>query len=168
MDVFKAVQLRRSVRSYKPDRVPDRVLRKLLKAARLAPSAHNAQPWRFIVVTSKEKLERIARGGRWAGFVSDAPMVIVGCGDTRSRHYVHDTCIALQNLVLTATEEGLGTCWIGSFTEQDLRQMLKLPESLRVVALISIGYPNEAQSGASPRKPLSEIAFKEEYCKPLA
>ena len=174
MEVFEAIRARRSVRSYRPDPVPDEVLTKLLESARMAPSAGNFQPWRFIVVRSQRKRERIAGGGMWARFVSKAPVVIVACGDTRSKFYVHDTCIALENLVLTATSEGLGTCWIGSFNEEDLKEMLKIPEGFKVVALVSVGYHAKSRNLIStslhlfrPRKKLKEIAYSEEYGKPL-
>ena len=174
MEVFEAIRTRRSVRSYTSDPVPDEVLMKLLEAAGMAPSAMNFQPWRFIVVKSQGKRERIARGGLWARFVSKAPVVIVACGDTRSKFYVHDTCIALEHLVLTATSEGLGTCWIGSFNEEDLKETLNIPDNFKVVALVSIGYPAESRSLIStilhlfrPRKKLKEIVYLEEYGKPL-
>ena len=168
VDTFEAIRARRSVRAYRPDAVPDEVVRKLLEAARLAPSAMNAQPWRFIVVTSREKLDTIAQGGPSAGFVSGAPMVIVACGVASLRWHAQDTCIALENLVLAATAEGLGTCWIGSFNEQELKRMLKIPDGLRAVALVSVGYPKESLSPRSVvnRKRISEIAFREEYGNP--
>ncbi|MFB0543155.1 MAG: nitroreductase family protein [Candidatus Bathyarchaeia archaeon] len=174
MEVFEAIKARHSVRSYTSDPVPDEVLMKLLEAARMAPSAGNFQPWRFIVVKSQEKRERIARGGMWARFASEAPIVIVAIGDTKSKFYIHDTCIALEHLVLTATSEGLGTCWIGSFNEEDLKEMLKIPDKFKVVALVSIGYPAKSRTLMStflhlfrPRKKLEEIAYLEEYGRPL-
>jgi len=175
MEVSEAIRARRSVRSYTSEPVPSDVLVKLLEAARLAPSAMSFQPWRFILVKSQEKKEKIARGSVWARFVSKAPIVIVACGDTRSKFYVHDTCIALEHLVLTATGEGLGTCWIGSFNEKELKEMLKIPDRFKVIALVSVGYPAERRSLTStllhtfrPRKRLKEIAYLDEYGKPLS
>lgn len=174
MKVFEAIKARRSVRSYTPEPVPDETLRRLLEAARLAPSAMNYQPWRFIVVRSQEARDRIARGGMFARFVRGAPVVIVACGDTGSRFHVHDTCIALEHLVLAATSEGLGSCWIGSFDEEELREMLGIPGRFSVVALVSIGFPEERRDlGRSflhffrSTKRLDEIAFQEAYGRPL-
>jgi len=168
MEVFEAIKARRSVRSYTPEPVPDETLRRLLEAARLAPSAMNYQPWRFIVVRSQEARDRIARGGMFARFVRGAPVVIVACGDTGSRFHVHDTCIALEHLVLAATSMGLGSCWIGSFDEEGI------PGRFSVVALVSIGFPEEGRDlGRSflhffrSTKRLDEIAFQEAYGRPL-
>jgi len=175
MEVFEAINARRSVRSYAPEPVPDEILWKLLESARLAPSAMNYQPWRFIVVRSQEAKDMIARGGMFARFVDEAPVVIVACGDAGSRFHVHDTCIALEHLVLAATSEGLGSCWIGSFHEDELREMLEIPERFRVVALVSIGFPSKKRDLSRSflhffrsTKRLEEVAFLESYGRPLA
>jgi len=143
MEVFEAIQKRKSVRAYAPTPVPKEKLERVLEAARLAPSARNAQPWYFIVVTDEEKKKRIANSGRFAKFLVDSPIVIVGCGDSRASPKWHmiDVAIAMQNMVLAATEEGLGTCWIGSFDEGLVKELLKIPEQFKVVALLAIGYP---------------------------
>ncbi len=174
MEVLEAVRARRSVRSYRPDPVPDEALSRLLEAARLAPSAMNYQPWRFIVVKSQEKKDRIARSGAFGRFLSQAPVAIVACGDRGSKYYVHDTCIALEHIVLAATSEGLGSCWIVSYDEETVKRLLKIPDRFSVVAIVSLGYP--ADSGDlvgsflhffRPKKRLLEIAFAEEFGRPL-
>lgn len=174
MEVLQAIRVRRSVRSYTSEPVPDEVLSRLLEAARLAPSAMNYQPWRFIVVKSKEKRKTIAESGLFGRFLSQAPVVIVACGDTGSKYHVHDTCIALEHLVLAATSEGLGTCWVVSFKEQTVRELLKIPEGFSVVALLSVGYPSEKRDLMGsilhffrPKKRLNEIAFLEEFGEPF-
>lgn len=174
MDVFEAIQKRKSVRSYKPKPVPVDILRKVLEAARLAPSAGNNQPWHFIVVTDPDKRRKIARGCRFGRFLAESPVVIVGCGDQRAspRWYAIDTCIAMENLVLAATGEGLGTCWIGLFNEKEIREMLKIPSHLKVVALLALGYPREKTDILAklthlirPKKKLKKIVHFEEYGK---
>ena len=174
MDVFEAIQKRRSVRSYKPTPVPDEKLRKVLEAARLAPSAGNFQPWHFIVVMDSDKRKKIARGCRFGHFLAESPVVIVGCGNQRSspRWHAIDTCIAMENLVLAATGEGLGTCWIGTFNEKEIREMLKIPSHLKVVALLALGYPREKLDILAkvshlirPRRKLGKIVHLEEYGK---
>jgi nitroreductase len=144
MDVFEAVQRRRSVRAYYSTPIPDEKLKKILEAARLAPSAGNIQPWHFIVVTDAEKRRKLAQG-RFAKFLSEAPIVIVGCGNQNAspNWYIVDVAIATQNMVLTATSEGLGTCWIGSFNEDQIKEMLKIPENFMVIALLAVGYPRK-------------------------
>jgi len=128
LDVFEVIQKRRSVKSYESTLVPVEKLKKVLDAARLAPSAGNVQPWRFVVVLGSYKRRKIAKGCRYGRFLAESPVVIVGCGDQKaSPHwYASDTCIAMENLVLAATGEGLGTCWIGAFNEKEIREMLKI------------------------------------------
>ena len=171
MDVFEAIQNRRSVRSYMPDPVPKSKLKRILDAARLSPSAMNMQPWHFIVVSSPQKRNMLTEG-RFAKFLAEAPLVIVGCGNkSRSpKWYVVDTAIAMQSMVLTATGEGLGTCWIGSFNEAHVKSLLNIPGNYGVIALLTLGYPREKSSIsqriislASKTKKVEEIASMEEY-----
>jgi nitroreductase len=145
MDVFEAVRQRHSTRAYSSTPVPDEKLDRILEAARLAPSAGSIQPWHFIVVKNREKREVLARSGRYARFLAESPAAIVGCGDQRAspNWYAVDVAIAMQNMVLTATAEGLGTCWVGSFSEERVKSLLKVPERFRVVALLAIGYGRE-------------------------
>jgi nitroreductase len=145
MEVFEAIRRRKSVRAYTKTPVPEEKLEKILEAARLAPSAENIQPWYFIVVTDHEKRKQIAKSGIFAGFLEESPVVIVGCGDQKAspKWYEIDVAIAMQNMVLAATAEGLGTCWIGSFDEGLVKKLLKIPERFSVVALLTVGYPRK-------------------------
>jgi nitroreductase len=171
MDVFEAVKKRRSVRAYDSRSISNEILLRILEAGRLAPSAGNVQPWHFVVVSDVEKRRRLAKA-RYAGFLAESPVVIVGCGDQKasSRWYVVDVTIALENMVLVATNEGLGTCWIGSFNENEIKEMLKIPEKFRVVALLAIGYSRKKFDLAGKllhfirrRKKLKKIASFEEF-----
>lgn len=171
MEVFEAVQKRRSIRAYESTPIPEDKLMKILEAGRLAPSAGNIQPWHFIVVRDAEKREKLARA-RWAGFLAQSPVVIVGCGDRKAspEWFMVDVAIAMQNMVLTATSEGLGTCWVGSFNESEVKEMLKIPENYRVVALLALGYPRrkidlvgKVLRLARRRKKLEEIVSFEEF-----
>ncbi|HJX24484.1 MAG TPA: nitroreductase family protein [Candidatus Bathyarchaeia archaeon] len=176
MEVLDAIKARRSVRAYLPDTVPEEVLERILEAARFAPSAGNIQPWHFIVVTDPQKRTQISKGGRFARFLSESPTVIVGCGMKRSttKWHVVDTTIAMQNMVLAATSEGLGTCWIGSFNEVEVKKLLRIPEEFTVVALLAIGYPREVTGLKSSfiklfrrKKSIREIADREEFGNPF-
>ncbi|MCX8170734.1 MAG: nitroreductase family protein [Candidatus Bathyarchaeota archaeon] len=142
MDVFEAIQKRHSVRAYEPTPVPREKLEKILEAARLAPSAGNIQPWHFIIVTDVEKRRSLAEAP-FAVFLKEAPVVIVGCGNQKAspKWFMVDVAIAMQNMVLAATAEGLGTCWVGSFNEDKVRDLLKISGDYRVVALLALGYP---------------------------
>ena len=170
MDVFDAVKARSSVRAYDPTPIPKEALEKVLESGRLAPSANNFQPWKFIVVTDDEKRAELSRA-RYAGFLKESPVVIVGCGDKKRspEWYAVDTTIALQNMVLTATNEGLGTCWIGSFDEDRVRSLLSIPDDFSVVAMLSVGYPRKKidlvkmATRAKHRKGLEEIVSYEMF-----
>lgn len=172
MDVFEAIQQRRSVRTYELTPVPKEKLNRILEAAQMAPSASNIQPWHFIVVTDSEKRRKLAEGGTYAKFLVECPVVIVGCGDHKAspKWHVVDVTIALEHMVLTATNEGLGTCWIGSFQESQVKELLKIPENFRVIALLALGYPHESLDlqrkiikTVRRRKELEKIVSYDEY-----
>lgn len=171
MDVFEAVQKRKSQRSYDSRPVPRETLEKLLEAARLSPSAKNIQPWHFIVVTDPKKRKVLSKG-LYAKFLKDVPAVIVLCGDETASPdwYVVDVALAGENMVLAATTEGLGTCWVSSFDEKNVKDLLKIPKNLRVVALLAVGYAKDKVSITSRviqflrrRKTLVEISSWEIY-----
>ena len=172
LDVLGTITKRKSVRSYAPTPIPEEVLVKVLEAARLTPSAGNIQPWHFIIVEDEDKRARIAKGCRYGRFLAESPVVIVACGDKKaSLHwYAVDTAIALEHLVLAATALGLGTCWVGSFDQEDIREMLKLPEKFEVVALMALGYPRrkidilaKILHVVRPKKKLEKIVSLETY-----
>jgi nitroreductase len=142
-------------------------IEKLLEAAIWAPSAGNLQPWRFIVVTSDELKQALARAAD-QDFVADAPLVIAVCavpGESarrygergRSLYSLQDTAAATQNILLAAAELGLGSCWVGAFEEPGVARALGLPPAWRPVALVPVGHPLE---GPTPRqrRPLQEVA----------
>lgn len=176
MEVFEAIQKRHSVRAYLSNRVPQEKLERILEAGRLAPSAGNIQPWHFIVVTDQQKRNKLSKG-RYAKFLMESPVVLVGCGDKEAspNWHVVDTTIAMQNMVLTATGEGLGTCWIGSFNENQVRELLNIPQRFKVIALLALGYGRKKMDLASKtlhffrrRKKLKKIASLEEFGNPIA
>lgn len=176
MEVLEAIRMRHSVRSYLDKEIPKDLLIRILEAARLAPSAANIQPWYFVVVMDRKKKRRIAESGAFGRFVADAPVVIVGCGDRKAspRWHVVDVSIAMEHMVLEATELGLGTCWVGSFNENVVKEVLKLPERFSVIALLALGYPREGMDLMArfvhlihKRKKLQEIAGLDEYEKVL-
>jgi len=176
MDAIEAIMKRRSARSYRRDPIPMEKLRKVLEAARVAPSAENRQPWYFVVVTDQEKIKSISKTGRFASFIGGCPAVIVGCSDPKAspKWHVVDTAIAMENMVIAATAEGLGTCWVGSFDEGRVKELLKIPDRLRVIAMLALGYPKRKTdlTGAllhvlRRRKRLSEIVGLNEYGRPL-
>jgi len=169
MDVFAAISRRRSVRAYKPAQVEEEKLKKILEAARLAPSANNWQDWKFVIVREKELRKKLARVAFGQSFIGEAPVVIVACGTEPKAMMACgqptstvDVCIACAFMILEACEQGLGTCWIGAFREDEVKKILKIPDPVRVVAVIPLGYPDESPS-QSERKDFDEIVCFEKF-----
>jgi nitroreductase len=175
MDVYEAIQTRRSIRAFIDNPVPREVMEKILEAGRLAPSARNSEPWHFIAVTSPEKRKALSKG-MFAKFLTQSPLVIVACGDKKASPdwYAIDVGLAVENMVLVATGEGLGTCVVGSFNEKDVKAVVKIPENFEVLVMLAVGYSGEKLDLSSKllhlvrsRKLLSEVCSEEEYGKRL-
>jgi nitroreductase len=176
MDFFETIRRRKSVRAYLQTPISKQILVKILDAARLAPSASNKQPWHFIIVEKKAKRVQIAQGCGFGKFLAESPVIIVGCGDKRASPdwYVVDTTIALEHIVLAASALDLGACWIGSFDEEEVREMLRIPERFEVIALIALGYPRKTFDLLAkiihilrPRRRLKDIISLEAFGEPL-
>lgn len=177
MDFYDVIRTRRSVRSYKNEPVPAATLRRVLEAARLAPSANNLQPWKFIVIRDEQLRKKVAEISFSQSFIAEAPVVIVCCGkryhDSYSwiadHMYLVDVTIATDHLTLAARNEGLGTCWIGAFDRDALKRLLTIPEDHDPIVLTPLGYPTGLRpfhSGTS-RKSLKEIVFSEKFGEPF-
>ena len=168
MDLFEAVEKRRSIRKFKTDPVPVEDLKKILEAGRLAPSGGNHQPWSFVVVRDSETKKALANAANLQRFIADAGIVLVALGDPSASRSLHrqDPMIAIEHMVLAATALGYGTCWIGAFNEDEVKKIVKVPENLVVIALLPIGVPDEKPL-PRPRKAFKEVFFKEAYGKPL-
>ena len=168
LEVYEAIKIRKSVRAYDTKPIPDDVLMRVLEAGRAAPSANNAQPWHFIVVKSPEKREILSKR-MFTRFLVESPVVLVGCGEKNKRFHVVDVSIAMQQMVLAATAEGLGTCWIGDFDDKVVRDLLKIPEMYNIVCLLAMGYPREKVDLAAKlmrtrsRKKMEEVVSYEEF-----
>jgi nitroreductase len=176
------VRWRSSVRRYDADRpVPEEALRGILECARLAPSADNSQPWRFVVVVDPAARDRLARAC-FSGiyfptrFAAAAPVILALCadrarvleraGETILRTALHllDCGIAGEHVVLAAAERGLGTCWIGWFDKAAAKRVLGVPAHVDLIALIAMGYPRRDAGPRQPRRePLSRIAFRDHW-----
>lgn len=143
MSCLETIFNRRSVRRYKSEPISESVLKNILEAGRLAPSADNAQPWHFIVVDNPEIKKEIAKYSRWNNFIDDAAIIIVGCGYSNNEWSSVDVSIALENMVIAAEAQGVGSCWIGDFEEENVKSLLGVPAELKIIALISFGYPAE-------------------------
>jgi nitroreductase len=169
MDVSEAIRNRRSVRKYQTRNIENDKLDRVLEAGRLAPSARNLQEWRFVVVRDGSRRKRLAEAAKGQTFVGEAPVVIAACATVTDYvmtcgqlTYPIDLAIALEHMVLAAAAEGLGTCWIGAFYEEEVKKVLNIPPEVRVVALLPIGYPDESPS-PRPRKEMKEIVAFETW-----
>jgi nitroreductase len=169
MDVLSAVQERRSIRQYSDKPVEDDKLNKVLEAGRLSPSATNRQSWKFIIVKDEITRAKLTEATNGQEFVGQAPVIIAACGTDpdsvmacgQHRHAV-DISIAVAYMILEAHEQGLGTCWLGNFNEKMVKEILGIPENIRVVTIFPLGYPAESPA-QRPRKPLEEIVCYEKY-----
>ena len=165
------LEKRISVRSYDSRPIDKKDIIAICEAARLAPSACNSQTWRFIAVTDRQSIRKICHEAmrrvipnRW---IEQVPLLIIGCSQldiianrigsrvTGIEYYQIDLGIAMEHMVLKATELGLGTCWIGWFNEDKLKKILNIPKKIKVSAMLAIGYPKEEPSKKRHRKPIS-------------
>jgi nitroreductase len=150
---------RRSIRRYETKEIPEEVLHQILEAGRQAPSAANRQPIRFVVVNDHDIL-KILCDNLITHFVKRAPVAIVGCADVKSlltgKWAVVDATIAMENMVIAAWTLGIGSCWIGACNEEKVKELLKIPDKWKVVALVTLGYPAE-QPKPRKKKPFEEL-----------
>jgi nitroreductase len=179
MDVFKAIETRRSIRHFKADPILDKDLNYVLEAARLAPSWANTQCWRFIVVKDIEKKARLAdtlaANNRGSQAIKEAPVLIVACAEMGKSGYMHgefgsdkgdwfmfDVALAMQNLTLAAWARGLGTLHVGWFDAKKASAILNVPDGVVVVEMSPLGYP-EGEARPTTRKLPEDIIFYESY-----
>ena len=169
MDVIEAIRRRYSVRAYRNREIEKDKLQELFAAAHLAPSASNRQEWRFIVVQKPETKQQIAEIACKQTFIAQAPVVLVCCAETDIHLmmcgepcYQIDVAIAIDHITLAATELGLGTCWIGAFDSDKVRKILGIPEEIRLIALLSVGYPAD-NPGPKKRLPIEQIVKYEHW-----
>lgn len=176
---LELAQKRQSVRSYKPDPVPRELTEKCLEAARIAPSACNTQPWRFLVIDDpslKEKLCDKIFSGLYSvnSYAKQAPVIVAVISQKTSfitkvggflrctAYYLMDIGIAVEHFVLEACELGLGTCWIGWFNEKEAKKLLNIPKTEKLDCVISLGFSSEPLRPKN-RKPIEEIRSYNKY-----
>jgi nitroreductase len=151
MDALEAIHTRRSIRQFQNKPVPDELVTKVLDAAMYAPSACNAQPWQFVLLTDRQILKQVPAINSHAAMAEHSPLSILVCGDTSLEispgFWVVDCAAAVQNLLLAAHAVGLGAVWTGVWPRQqridDLQRLLGLPSHVVPHSLIVLGYPAE-------------------------
>lgn len=169
MAVLEQIRQRYSVRKYEDRPVEPEKLEAVLEAARLAPSARNVQEWRFVVVQDAAMRTRLVEAAFGQAFVGQAAAVIACCATNtdyvmRCGQAAHpiDLAIAMEHMALQAVEEGLGTCWIGSFEPEQIRTLLDIPDDIAVVELLTLGYPADTLPDKK-RVPLDHIVSHERW-----
>ncbi len=154
MSILDIIKTRRSVREFKDQEIPESAIDVLIEALRWAPSAGNLQSRKFYFVFNEAVRNKLAQAGLrrdFVSFIARAPLVVVACADLRiaSRYgergtdlyCIQDTAASVQNLLLAAHDLGLGTCWVGAFKEKTVKEILDMPDYLRPVVLVPVGYP---------------------------
>jgi nitroreductase len=154
MEVYEAIVKRRSIRRFKSKPVGTDVLEKLVNAARIAPSSANLQPLEYILVYEEKVLSEVFSCLKWAGYVTprrNPPVgkrptayVVVLVNTAISKSAQRDVGAAVENLILAAVEEGIGSCWLGAINRRKLREILRVPSQYRIDSVVALGYPDEA------------------------
>lgn len=155
LSTYEAILNRRSIRRYKQKPIPYQVLKKLVNAARHAPSAANLQPCEFTIVDDKKRIDDIFPALKWAAYIAPignppqerrpvAYIVVLINREKRAKGGEEDAAAATENILLTAYEEGLGSCWLGSIKKDKIREILKIPPYCSIESVISLGYPQES------------------------
>lgn len=180
MKILNSIKQRYSLRKYADKEVEPEKINRCLEAARLAPSACNAQPWKFVVVNEPDLKDKVANAARadllgMNKFVDEAPVIIAIVMEPanatstlgsklKKKHYpLIDIGIAAEHICLQATEEGLGTCMIGWLNEKKVKKLLGIPKSRRVPLLITMGYEQEAKQHERGRKAFDKVVSYNHY-----
>lgn len=169
MEFYDVIAARRSVRFYKPGPIPQNVLERVLGAALTAPSWKNQQCWRFIVIKDADAIKNVGmvlEGNYCASAFNDAPAVVLVAAEPSDSgklegkdYYLVDCGIAMEHLMLAATAEGLGTCWVGLFNENSFHNLFRIPQEVRVVAMTPIGYPQDNLPAQPGRRPAEKSIY---------
>jgi nitroreductase len=169
-NVLKVIKERRSIRDFQKEDIPEEVVKKLVDAVIWAPSAGNLQSRKFYFVRDKNTKKALAAAALNQTFISEAPLVVVGCADSRigsrygergiNLYAIQDVACSIMNMMLTAHENGLGTVWVGAFKESDVFEILDMPHNLRPVAIVPVGHPSRMPAAPSRVSVKEAIEFR--------
>lgn len=164
MQAQEAISKRHSCREFLPRPLTKDLINKLIDSARLAPTARNVQPWEFIAITDKNILNKIGALADNGPFIKDcAGCLAVLCKETK--YYLEDGCAATENILLAATDLGLGSCWVAGDKKpycDEVMRLLKVPEGFKLVSLVALGYP-KSTSLTSTKRALEEVLHWEKF-----
>lgn len=169
MEVFDAIRTVLAVRQFRDQPVTEPVVKQIVEAGHLTASGSNLQPWHFIVVQNKETLHQLGTLAKTGPYIAQAPLAIVVGIEKSSPLGVSDASRAIQNMVLTAWSQGVGSNWVGFHNLEHVRPLLGIPDEIEVLAIVPFGYPVQALGqGNKKRKPLGEVAHRETWGTPFA
>ena len=154
MSLYEKILTRRTIRQFKPQSIPEELLEKLVNAGRLAPSGANLQPLEFIVIDDAAIQQQIFPCLKWAAYIAPegnprpgqeptAYVIVLANKDIRPQSYEWDVGAAMENMILTAWEMEIGSCWLLSIDRERLREILSVPENYRIDSVLALGYPAE-------------------------
>lgn len=163
--VIETIKKRRSVRKYLDKPISKEILKEIINAGRLAPTARNDQPWEFVAVTNRELLRKVGGATDYGKFICDAAAcVVVCCRDTK--YFLEDGSAATENIILAAESFGVGSCWVAGHKKaycEDIKKLLEIPDELIIISLISLGYPDPLEKTNRQKRGLNEILHWEEF-----
>lgn len=151
--MYRIILKRRTIRSFQQKKIPFALLKRIVNAGRLAPSAANLQPCEYIIVNHPTLLEKVFSTLKWAGYIAPAgnppegkkpiAYIIVSINKEINKNGEEDAAAAMENMILVAAEKGIGSCWIASIERAKLRQILKIPKKHKIDSVLALGYPDE-------------------------
>lgn len=167
METFDAIRTVLAVRRFKDMPIPDLIVQQIVEAAHLTASSGNGQPWHFIVVQDKGTLQRLGQLAHTGPYIAQAPLAVVVAMD-QSSFAISDGSRAIQDMILAAWSQGVGSNWVGFNNLPGVNALLGIPEDVSVLAIIPFGYPAETiGKGQKQRKPLGEVAYSERWGTPF-
>jgi nitroreductase len=162
MEFLQLIKNRRSIRNFQEKEISQAIVDKLIEALLWAPSAGNLQSRKFYFVFNKETKKELAGAALGQDFIARAPLIVVGCSDNKifwrydqrgkNLYSICDVACSIENLMLVAYTEGLGSCWVGAFSEKKVVEILNLPRNLRPIVICPLGYPEKIPE-PSPKVP---------------
>lgn len=170
MEVSDAIRTVLAVRQFGDQSIPEPIVRQIVEAGHLTASASNRQPWHFIVVQNKETLRQLSTLATTGPYIAQAPLAIVVGTERSSQFGVSDASRAIQDMILTAWSQGIGSNWVGfqGHLEQ-VKPVLGIPEEVEILAIVPFGYPvQKLGKGNKKRKPLGEVAHREKWGQPFS
>ena len=167
MDTMEAIRTVLAVRSFEDKPIPQSIVKEIVEAGRLTASSINGQPWHFIVVQDKQTLQKLGQLAKTGPYIAQAPLAIV-VAMSQSPYDVSDGSRAIQDMILAAWSQGIGSNWVGFNNLPQINPVLGIPQDVTILAIVPFGYPTkQIGKGQKKRKPLGEVAYSEHWGQPF-